>query len=66
MGEAHIIKGKRTKRQRLQSPIPFSNATCDSSGRDRENAYCSAGLAESATTEEEEEDMMANCLILLA
>ncbi|XP_058182027.1 zinc finger protein ZAT5-like [Rhododendron vialii] len=66
MGDAHIIKGKRTKRQKLQSPIPFSIATYDSQGGDGENAYSSAELAESATTEEEEEDMVANCLILLA
>ncbi|KAE9451305.1 hypothetical protein C3L33_16802, partial [Rhododendron williamsianum] len=66
MGDAHIIKGKRTKRQRLQSPIPFSIATYDLPGGDGENAYSSAELAESATTEEEEEDMVANCLILLA
>ncbi|KAH7839419.1 hypothetical protein Vadar_003948 [Vaccinium darrowii] len=68
--ELMIIKGKRTKRQRLHSPLPFSIATHNSSsgpddGDIDQNGFYSA--AESATTtEEEEEDMVANCLILLA
>ncbi|KAK4790386.1 hypothetical protein SAY86_017690 [Trapa natans] len=53
-----IVKGKRTKRQRPQSPVPFEVA--DSSPT---TATSSAELF--STTTEEEEDM-ANCLILLA
>ncbi|KAL6952274.1 hypothetical protein U1Q18_045802 [Sarracenia purpurea var. burkii] len=93
--QTHIVKGKRTKRQRPQSPIPFSIATHSSSGEgsggdggggggygsNGDNFYPvaavknnnnnntassranSAEFGESATEEEED---MANCLILLA
>ncbi|PKI34880.1 hypothetical protein CRG98_044726 [Punica granatum] len=53
-----IVKGKRTKRQRPQSPIPFEVAASSPT-----TATSSAELF-SSTTEEEED--MANCLILLA
>ncbi|KAK4777005.1 hypothetical protein SAY86_005693 [Trapa natans] len=51
-----IVKGKRTKRLRLQSPTPFEASSPTT-------ATSSAELF-SSTTEEEED--MANCLILLA
>ncbi|KAF5733715.1 putative C2H2-type zinc finger family protein [Tripterygium wilfordii] len=52
--QTHIVKGKRTKRQRVQSPSPI--------GLTNSNEYeCQDGLIE------EDADMdMANCLILLA
>ncbi|KAJ7970457.1 zinc finger protein ZAT5 [Quillaja saponaria] len=83
--QTHIVKGKRTKRQRPQSPIPFS-FTVNSSSKDGDNnnggdcyngekrykdenynsnfspTTCSNEIQDST---EEEEDM-ANCLILLA
>lgn len=81
--QALIAKGKRTKRQRLHSPIPFALPTNSSSGEggflvDDCNDYVvvqnqdanfspsssSAELQQYNTTEEEED--MANCLILLA
>ncbi|XP_027364640.1 zinc finger protein ZAT5 [Abrus precatorius] len=83
----NIVKGKRTKRVRPQSPIPFSITANSSTGEgEREDCYngvdhddhnnnnnnnnnrnsspatSSAGLQDST---DEEEDM-ANCLILLA
>uniref|UniRef100_A0A5B7C658 Putative C2H2-type zinc finger family protein n=1 Tax=Davidia involucrata TaxID=16924 RepID=A0A5B7C658_DAVIN len=59
----HIVKGKRTKRQRPQSPIPFTIATNSSSG-DEDIITNSSGGEFTDSTEEEED--MANCLILLA
>ncbi|GFS46098.1 C2H2-type zinc finger family protein [Actinidia rufa] len=62
-----IIKGKRTKRQRFQSPIPFSIPANSSSGDRYESNVTPTNLAdfaESVITEEEE--YMANCLILLS
>lgn len=53
-----IIKGKRTKRQRLPSPLRLAMASTSSS----DGPTTSAEFTEST---EEEEDM-ANCLILLA
>ncbi|CBI30164.3 unnamed protein product, partial [Vitis vinifera] len=56
--QTHVIKGKRTKRQRLSSPLALtmaSTTTSPTTSTDHE-------FAEST---EEEEDM-ANCLILLA
>ncbi|KAA8539243.1 hypothetical protein F0562_025935 [Nyssa sinensis] len=79
----HIVKGKRTKRQRPQSPIPFTIATDSSTGDGGgSGGYGSNGdninnnidhnsnssrdtSAEFMDSTEEEEDM-ANCLILLA
>ncbi|XP_052200007.1 zinc finger protein ZAT5-like isoform X2 [Diospyros lotus] len=81
----HIVKGKRTKRQRVLSPIPFSipahsNSSGDGSNGDihsntgnnnnNNNNNMASSPATSAdefaeTATEEEEDM-ANCLILLA
>lgn len=78
-----IIKGKRTKRQRLPSPLRLTMATTSSSGGGGEGSSTggvriydySGGLeravaspttsVEFAESTEEEEDM-ANCLILLA
>ncbi|KAL2554622.1 C2H2-type zinc finger family protein [Forsythia ovata] len=61
---SHLVKGKRTKRQRPQSPIPFPTTTHDSSSKDQyRNRYNSSSSAESTTTEEED---TAKCLILLA
>ena len=77
-----IIKGKRTKRQRLPSPLRLTMATTSSSGGGEGSSTggvriydYSGGLeravaspttsVEFAESTEEEEDM-ANCLILLA
>lgn len=54
-----IIKGKRTKRQRLPSPLGLAMAAASTSSSD-------GGDAISTTEELEEEEDMANCLILLA
>ena len=64
-----IIKGKRTKRQRLPSPLRLAMASSSSS-------YYSGGVIDCAlaspttsvefTESTEEEEDMANCLILLA
>ncbi|CAL9146435.1 unnamed protein product [Musa hybrid cultivar] len=53
-----VVKGKRTKRQRTQPPPVLSMAVADS-------LSASSAEAASGTVTEEEEDM-ANCLILLA
>ncbi|CAI9780073.1 unnamed protein product [Fraxinus pennsylvanica] len=60
----HLVKGKRTKRQRPQSPIPiFPITTHDSSSKDNWNHHNSSFSSESTTAEEED---TAKCLILLA
>uniref|UniRef100_A0A5B7BFF2 Putative C2H2-type zinc finger family protein n=1 Tax=Davidia involucrata TaxID=16924 RepID=A0A5B7BFF2_DAVIN len=68
----HIVKGKRTKRQRPQSPIPFTIAAAATTTNSSSGGYGSSSpppptsaheLMDSATEEEED---MANCLILLA
>ncbi|MBA0841788.1 hypothetical protein Goarm_001651 [Gossypium armourianum] len=70
MGSRHhtnVVKGKRTKRSRPQSPIPFA-ILCNNGGEvDGIGNSCSSSSFEyqDSTTTEEEEDM-ANCLILLA
>ncbi|KAG2262539.1 hypothetical protein Bca52824_069618 [Brassica carinata] len=53
-----IFKGKRTKRQRPQSPIPFSISSYTS--------WFSNNNATLKTDEDEEEQDVANCLILLS
>lgn len=57
----HMIKGKRTKRQRHISQLSLTMATSSCS-----SAEVSGGGFGGAATEEEEEEYMANCLILLA
>ncbi|RDX86527.1 Zinc finger protein ZAT5, partial [Mucuna pruriens] len=65
-----IMKGKRTKRQRLPSPLRLTMSTCSSS-LGRSSTDNSVGFDVPTTSNElrnngtEEEDM-ANCLILLA
>ncbi|WCJ19240.1 C2H2-type zinc finger family protein [Euphorbia peplus] len=73
----NIVKGKRTKRQRVQSPVPnfalTTNSDVDGDGdmtKNSRNVSPSTSQEcldhqETTTTTEEEEDM-ANCLILLA
>ncbi|XP_027942512.1 zinc finger protein ZAT5-like [Vigna unguiculata] len=56
-----IIKGKRTKRQRLPSPLRLTMSTCSTDN--------SAGFDPPTTSNElrsEEDEDLANCLILLA
>ncbi|CAA2944549.1 zinc finger protein ZAT5-like [Olea europaea var. sylvestris] len=60
---SHLVKGKRTKRQRPQSPISIPITTHDPSSKDHGNHHNSSSSAESTTTEEED---TAKCLILLA
>ncbi|XP_044509727.1 zinc finger protein ZAT5-like [Mangifera indica] len=55
---AHVVKGKRTKRQRPQSPIPFVVST----GVD----HIATGFDGDYLDSTEEDEDMANCLILLA
>lgn len=76
--QTHIVKGKRTKRQRPQSPIPFAAMiTADSPSGDGDgdgNAGLglidvidnNTNLSPTSTESTEEEEDMANCLILLA
>ncbi|KAK6943886.1 hypothetical protein RJ641_024988 [Dillenia turbinata] len=60
-----IIKGKRTKRQRLSSPLALTMASTSSSGEVvSDGGHFSDNSAEFASSTEEED--MANCLILLA
>ncbi|KAL5569457.1 hypothetical protein UlMin_026032 [Ulmus minor] len=64
--QTRSVKGKRTKRQRPLSPIPFAiaaPAATNSSGSSGE--FSPTDSAELHDNTEEEEDM-ANCLILLA
>ncbi|XP_044461230.1 zinc finger protein ZAT5 [Mangifera indica] len=72
----HIVKGKRTKRQRPQSPIPFIVSSGEiASGFDQKTVnngdfpssspVSSGGAVDYLDSTEEDEDM-ANCLILLA
>lgn len=60
-----VAKGKRTKRLRVQSPIPFGLTTDSSSGGGGTNWSPTTSIDEFQDSTEEEEDM-ANCLILLA
>ncbi|KAL4367665.1 hypothetical protein GQ457_05G020420 [Hibiscus cannabinus] len=74
---ADIVKGKRAKRSRPLSPIPFAIA-CNNSvyneddqgglegSPDVEMKNYSQYLSHSSSTSTEEEEDMANCLILLA
>ncbi|CAK9186351.1 unnamed protein product [Ilex paraguariensis] len=77
----HIVKGKRTKRQRPQSPIPFTITTHSSTGdqggygsneeninnTNNNNTYSSStSSAERANSTTEEDQDTAKCLILLA
>ncbi|XP_027353153.1 zinc finger protein ZAT5-like [Abrus precatorius] len=64
-----IMKGKRTKRQRVPSPLRLTMSTCSSVGRSSTDN--SIGFDLTTTSNEfrnrtEEEEDMANCLILLA
>ncbi|KAL1817393.1 hypothetical protein DCAR_0521822 [Daucus carota subsp. sativus] len=67
---SNILKGKRTKRQRPQSPLPFSVAPANSSSNNAGGDYVTSTTtsdedsAGPGTTEEEED--MAKCLLLLA
>ncbi|OVA19494.1 zinc finger protein [Macleaya cordata] len=71
----HVVKGKRTKRQRPLSPLTVAMTTSSSSGggggggggggRDDFNFSSPTTSVEFSGSSEEEEDM-ANCLILLA
>jgi DNA-directed RNA polymerase subunit RPC12/RpoP len=77
--QTHIVKGKRTKRQRPQSPIPFAMITTDSPSGDGDGDAGGSGSGGgfvdvidnmntnlSPTSTDSEEEDMANCLILLA
>ncbi|GAB4836393.1 hypothetical protein Ancab_001304 [Ancistrocladus abbreviatus] len=86
-----IVKGKRTKRQRPQSPIPFRIPQANSSKSDEESSDVCSNIQDTSNTNNqvnsvanplqptspsddynyrdsttEEEEDMANCLILLA
>lgn len=57
-----IIKGKRTKRQRLPSPLRLAMSTCSTADN---SAGCDPPTTSNELRNEEDEDL-ANCLILLA
>lgn len=63
-----VVKGKRTKRQRPHSPLPFAAGNSDND--DNQNFKYSPSPVTSAENihdgAEEEDQDMANCLILLA
>lgn len=63
---SHIVKGKRTKRQRPQSPIPITIATISSNDGDSFNTTPEEDqiFLDSTTTKEEKDT--ARCLILLS
>ncbi|KAE8717935.1 Cupredoxin superfamily protein [Hibiscus syriacus] len=75
--QTNIVKGKRTKRFRPLSPVPFAAVAPNGSmfngdvNMENKDSYCdyvslsSSGDEYQESTTEEEEDM-ANCLILLA
>ncbi|XP_031249501.1 zinc finger protein ZAT5-like [Pistacia vera] len=70
---ALVIKGKRTKRPRTQSPLTFPIVSTSSSavesgieGERFSDNSCPTTSLEFTTTSTEEEEDMANCLILLA
>ncbi|KAJ8766084.1 hypothetical protein K2173_020600 [Erythroxylum novogranatense] len=75
----HIAKGKRTKRQKVQSPIPFALTTNSPGGDGRfiigdheyanNNNSCSSPASSNnieLPSDNTEDEDMANCLILLA
>ncbi|XP_058079674.1 zinc finger protein ZAT5 [Magnolia sinica] len=61
----HIVKGKRSKRQRLLLQVPSSSSVVADSNEDTHLPSPTTSAEHSEATTEEEEDM-ANCLILLA
>ncbi|KAL4296996.1 hypothetical protein GQ457_12G027940 [Hibiscus cannabinus] len=68
-GQALIMKGKRTKRQRPSSPFGVTSSSSDGGASEEYNSISSPTTTTSGdriyeSTEEEEE--MANCLIMLA
>ncbi|KAK1396516.1 Cupredoxin superfamily protein [Heracleum sosnowskyi] len=70
INNVNILKGKRTKRQRPQSPLPFTVAPANSSSNNAGGDYVNSTTtsdedsAGPVTTEEEED--MAKCLLLLS
>ncbi|KAI4346470.1 hypothetical protein L6164_007364 [Bauhinia variegata] len=76
--QTHIAKGKRTKRVRPQSPIPVFNSSNQDHGEaeddfhnvDKDDNFDKTSPATTSSTRNrdstEEEEDMANCLILLA
>ncbi|KAH1195284.1 Zinc finger protein ZAT5 [Glycine max] len=62
-----IIKGKRTKRQRLPSPLRLTmSTTCSSLGRSSTDNSVGFDFPTTSNESRNEEEDMANCLILLA
>ncbi|KAM6584356.1 hypothetical protein CsatB_011358 [Cannabis sativa] len=79
--QALVVKGKRTKRQRPQSPLPFAaaiptnssvgNSGAGTSSENDDNTYSPSPVTSAENiinqdSAEEEDQDMANCLILLA
>ncbi|KAF7818662.1 zinc finger protein ZAT5-like [Senna tora] len=71
--QSQIMKGKRTKRPRLPSPLRLTMATCSSEEGGIMNNYDMGTTTTSSNDEQlklrestEEEEDMANCLMLLA
>ncbi|KAJ6720207.1 ZINC FINGER PROTEIN ZAT5 [Salix viminalis] len=62
---ANVVKGRRTKRSRVQSPLPHGLTANSSSGDGGASWSPTSSINEFQDSTEEEEDM-ANCLILLA
>ncbi|TKY62100.1 Zinc finger protein ZAT5 [Spatholobus suberectus] len=61
-----IIKGKRKRRQRLPSPLRLTMSTCSSAGRSSTDNSTGFDLPTTSNELRNEEEDMANCLILLA
>nr|XP_007162794.1 hypothetical protein PHAVU_001G181200g [Phaseolus vulgaris]ESW34788.1 hypothetical protein PHAVU_001G181200g [Phaseolus vulgaris] len=69
MQEEHmqIIKGKRTKRQRLPSPLRLTMPTCSTAGRSSTDNFADFDpVTTSNELRNQEDEDLANCLILLA
>jgi DNA-directed RNA polymerase subunit RPC12/RpoP len=63
---ANVVKGKRTKRLRVQSPIFPYGLTANSSSGDGGTSWSPTSSVNEFQDSTEEEEDMANCLILLA
>lgn len=61
----HVVKGRRTKRHRLQQPVVYSSAVAGADDHMNNTSNVPSPATSTGSTTEEEEDM-ANCLILLA
>ncbi|KAL8145890.1 hypothetical protein AgCh_003867 [Apium graveolens] len=70
INNVNILKGKRTKRQRPQSPSPFTvapaNSSSNNAGGDYVNSTTTSDQESAGPVTTEEEEDMAKCLLLLS